>query len=92
MTGSYYEMSFAIRSRINEAQKSASVVLVHRGAWEDIWAVVDITATDSGSVVHAYSTSHALMKDFAVVAKRWASGDFTCQQYAITTRQYPLSE
>ncbi|HEY3777283.1 MAG TPA: hypothetical protein VGL35_04430 [Rhizomicrobium sp.] len=92
MTGSYYRMTFAIRPRIQVAQQSASLVLVHHGAWNDIWAIVDIAGNEKGSVIHAYTTSDPLMKDFPVVARRWAEGDFTCQEFAITTLEYPLSE
>jgi hypothetical protein len=92
MTGAYYEMTFAIHPTIDVANKSASIVLVHHGAWKDIWAVVDIQGSADGSTVHAYSTGHPLTKDFPDVAEQWASGKPVCQQYAITTKQFPLSE
>ena len=92
MTGWYYTMRFAIQPRIDEAHKSASIVLVHHGAWKDIWAVVDMKADKTVTTVHAYTTGHALMKDFPDVSHGWATGDFRCQQYSITTQQMPFSE
>lgn len=92
MTGAYYQMTFAIQPRIDATRESASIVLVHHGAWKDIWAIVDLKADGERTIVHAYTTGHPLMRDFPDVAKRWASGDFTCQKYGITTEQYPFSE
>jgi hypothetical protein len=92
MTGSYYRMSFAIEPRIDPNTKSATITLVHYGAWKDIWAVVDIRETATGTQVNAYTTNHPLMSDFGIIAEKWANGSQECQTYPITTHQFPNVE
>jgi hypothetical protein len=91
LTGMYYTFSFGIRPRIDRVNKTATIPLIHFPV-KDVWALVDIRATDHGTTVTADTTNHPLMADFPEIAEVWANGGTRCPKYSLTTQQFPFSQ
>jgi hypothetical protein len=95
MTGlslSSVRMTYAIQPRIDTARRTASIIYIHNGAWRDYWAVLDLRANETGTVVDVSTTSHTLMDGFLQIVGKWAAGSDECPRIVPVGRAYPLVE
>lgn len=94
LTGASFRMTFAIRPRIDPANKTASILFVHHGAWTDYWALVDIagTANVTNVTVNTSTVSGSVLSDLGETVERWTSGSQHCPSPRHLTNQFPLQE
>ena len=92
LTGASFRMTFAIQPRIDLANKSASIVFVHHGAWTEYWAFVEITGVVDGTTVRVNTNTFSALSDLGQAVERWANGSPECPETKHLTNPYPLQE
>jgi hypothetical protein len=92
LTGSIFRNTLAVRPRIDQATRTASIAWVEHSLDSGYWAVVDIAATDSGSLVKVRAIGNRGIRNLGSEIERWVSGATDCQVGDFIGSRYPIVE
>jgi len=92
LTGSILRNTMAVRPRLDRNTRTATIEWVEHSLDSGYWAVVDISATDTGALVKVHAIGNRGIRNLGVEVERWVSGATDCQVGDFIGSHYPIVE